>query len=71
MIGFLHMCDLYPKKSRDAHEYLLMTWIGPSTGHSLGLPFPFPCLGRGSLGTHAWDHGTLGCRRKEEDGVAA
>lgn len=39
--GFLHTSDLYPRKSCDSHECLLMTWTDPSPGDSFGLPFVF------------------------------
>lgn len=42
VIGFLYTGDLYPRKSHDSHEYLLVTQKGPCAGHSLGLPFSFP-----------------------------
>lgn len=72
MSGFLYTCDLYPRKSHDSHEYLLESQKGPRTGQ-FGSPFSLPlsCLGRQGSRTHVWDHGTLGCKRKEGDGVAA
>lgn len=68
VIGFLCVSDLYPRKSCGSHECLLMTYR-PSTGHSL---FSFlDTFRERELGDTCLGYGTIGCRKKEGDRIAA
>lgn len=51
MLGFLHISDLYPRKSWDSHECLLMTYRA-SPGYRFGPAFLFSW--------HVWEEGAWG-----------
>lgn len=71
MIGFLHVSDLYLRKSCASHRCLFTTfkpWHWAAFGPLFSLLLTH--LERGSMEAHAWDSGTLGSRKKGGDGVA-
>lgn len=71
MIGFLHISDLYLRKSCASHGCLLTTykpWHWAQFGPLFSLLLTH--LGRGSMEAHAWDSGTFVYRKKERERVA-